>query len=72
MKAKSNKSNIGVYQCRKCQNLVPDNQGIDMTNNVFKIRIVCLHCSKCTTRTDNHKRHIQNCVGKQKKIAERI
>ena len=31
---------------------------------------VSLHCGKCTTRQDNHKKHTQNCVGKQKKIAK--
>ena len=40
MKARSNKSNIGVYQCRKCQSLVPDNQGIDMT--MFICSELCL------------------------------
>ena len=58
------KSNIGVYLCRKCQSVVPDNQGRDMKNNVYMIRIMFTYIVITT------KRHIQNCVGKQKKTAE--
>ena len=66
------KSNIGVYQCRKCQSKLGARKSRYRHEKKYlhDQNYVSLHCGKCTTRKDNHKKHTQNCVGKQKKIAK--
>ena len=66
------KSNIGVYQCRKYQSKFSTTQSTYRHEKqcLHDQNHVCLYCGKYTTRKDNHKRHIQNCVGNQKKLAK--